>query len=266
MTKQLTLVVRSGPMIGLRQKIETDHAMVGGKGSAADIEISGLPYGVKYAEFRRDGPSRWRVEETTPGTLSINNRRLRRRTILANADQIAFPSLLEDEQIILEVLLEQTKSEVSAQPSLLKEHKEIFYYAAFPILLIILGVSMLLVGADDTEDERRPDIATLLEADLERSTPTFIESGLISASPSTYSELLVLLGSDIEAALKETYTQEFSFLVSQRFASARRLVDIGLHDEARIEYEDIIDLLGDAQLEATSQALEELDAIGNGGA
>lgn len=263
MADRLKLVVQGGAMIGETREVAGTDATLGGKGSGANFEVSGVTYGVRFAEFRVDG-SRWVVEEITEGKILLNGRRPRRRNVLKQGDVITVPGIRAEEPIDVEVVIERVRSG-SRLPVSIKFSRvnPVYLTVGVVYLLMFVGAGMFLSarGAGGGGASRM-DITDMIRADIARVDPAAGGSGVIfGAAPRSFDDLRVVLASDLPQDQKDRLTEGFVQQMQLRFAEARRAADLGLAAEARGQYRSIIALMRDGNLQTTGMALRELAAV-----
>lgn len=262
MADTLSLIVRSGALIEQAIPVPPEGFSVGGRGSSADMDISGVAHGLELAEFRLHR-RKWVLEETAVGQVRINGRRPSRRNVLRTGDEISLPGVNADVPILLEVQLERERLQPIRIPGLNLSKLNPQFVALG--LFYVFGLIALGVALSNRDQDNGPavvaDVETTLTADIEAAAGQAPGGVLYSREIRTFGELLVLLESDADDAEKERYTEGFIEFVVLRFDEARRLSDRGLVDEAIDAYEAIVDLLGDAKLGTTAIALRELGTL-----
>ncbi|TRD17756.1 hypothetical protein FEV53_12835 [Palleronia caenipelagi] len=255
-------------MIGERLKVPGTEASLGGKGSGAEIAVSGVAHGLKTAEFRISR-GRWVLEEIAQGQVRLNGRRPGRRNTLKSGDAIAVPGILPKEPIRLEVEIERDKNR-SLLPVSLNLGKVNPQYVVVGIvygLMFIFAAIYLRGGDEGRSTAQRAEIGAILWAEIEAAGPAAnSEWILFDPTPQSFRDLRVVMASSLPEAERDAMAAKFVLTVEQRFAKARRLADIGLEEEAIEEYDLIIDLMDDdAELRTTQEALRERHAVSNAG-
>jgi hypothetical protein len=259
MREKLTLVVQSGPMIGDRIEVVKDSAVIGGTRSGADLEVSGVTYGIKVAEVRTNG-KRWLLEEISDGTVRLNGRRPGRRNVLSTGHVFTVPGVRAEEPVSFEVVIERVKAKgadlIDIDLSWIKP-QWVAFVSLYLGALVVAAVFLSLEERDGPVRDR-PEVSAMLREDIS-SSRTADWSGFVASSvPQSFNELMVFLAAGGQQGEEDRVIEDFVLSFQRRFAEARRLADNGLTAEAQAAYEGIIDLLDDGTLATTNLALREL--------
>jgi len=262
MADKLKLVVHGGALIGSVLDIPEGEATLGGKGSGARFEVSGVSLGIKFVEFRLEGKG-WVLEEIAQGKVLLNGGKPRRRNRLRTGDIVTLPSVRDNEPIDFEVQIERDRRRNAFAVKIDFSRVNPVYLAVgvvYLLMFVIAGAYFADRRMNTAAVERRP-IATVLRDDIQRAAPAEPAQVLYDSVPRSFDDVRIVLATNLPQDQKDALIEAFVQDMDLRFAAARRAADLGLNREAREHYVAIIGLMGDGQLSTTHTALRELAAV-----
>lgn len=251
--------------MGQRIEVPSDKCSLGGKGSGAELELSGTPHGVEFGALRNTADG-WLVSESKPRTLLLNDKRFKRKNVLKNGDVLKLPSLAKGQAIRYQIeVAEKAKKKTVSNPLAELNPTIVAGVGAYLMMMLLAfgyffffyspadsGVSKLDVAA--LEEALDEDVSALMSADL-----SSVSAVALNESPASVSDLKKFLKSAQEdETAKQDYVGHFKTAMMDRFAEAWRLEQQGRFEEAETHYQTILSLLGDRHLQTTQIALERL--------
>lgn len=266
MSQLLKLSIQDGPQVGQTIEVPGPRCSLGGKGSDADLELSGLPYGIKFVDLVDQG-KHWGLVEFEPRTVLLNKRDLKRRSKLSNGDTIWLPSTAKDQNFRLVVSLETAKkvSDGSDQGVGKINGTMLALGGAYMMMMLLVGVYFLLNPGSNNGQQviEEADVAAAIAADISTVDTTFQASFGVPLGDSAvdFDELREFLGSSLPGGEKDEIQTEFSNRIIALFAEAWRFEKQGRWSEARTIYRRVADLMGDHDLETTALALQRMNQI-----
>jgi len=262
MNQILKLVIQDGSQVGQKVEVPSEKCSVGGQGSGADLELSGLPYGIKFIDLVSKGKY-WSMVEFEPRSALLNGKPLKRRNKLAIGDEISLPSVTAGMPFRMKVELEvvKKKKKEGSGGGLEKANGTVIALAVVYVIAMFGAAAFFL--ANDTGNQGAPEIAisdinSALEADFGKLSNAVgarkVEVPL-SNRAANYSELGLFLSQDISLARKSELRQEFTSRITGLFSDAWRFEQQERWSDAKERYQKIASLMGDRDLQTTELAL-----------
>ena len=270
MPDQLSFSVLDGPQVGETLTVTGTRASVGGKGSGADLEISGLPYGIKYIDLVQSG-NVWSLVEFEPRTILINERKLKRRNKLSTGDIVWLPSLVDGQSLRLEAKLTAIKKDSKPDGAEGEEKKPmnpmIIAAIGVYVMLMLLGGAYFMMNSGGSGSGRGEvtiaDVRDALTTDFEAIGT--VEAGALpiglGTRPDSFVDLVGFMNSTLGNEEKDAIESEFRDRVVALFSEAWRFEQQGRYSEARDNYQQIIKMMGQRKLQTTSLALHQYGLI-----
>jgi cbb3-type cytochrome oxidase subunit 3 len=261
----LTLLVKDGPQIGQEVPVTSDKTSLGGKGSGAEIELSGIPHGVQLAELKVMS-GKWIITEYEPRSILLNGRQLKRKNLLKSGDEIRLPSLQKGQSIRYQVNLVAQKKQKEAKKKAGSGIKPAYLIGGVAYLVIFLMGMMYFAftGSDKGEQAAQLgilDVSTALDEDIASinnggsiATPNIA----LSDFPVNFDELKGFLSSDIGPERKAEVKVAFKKKILNLFSEAWRLEQQERWVAAKEQYETILATMADRNLATTNIALKRL--------
>jgi len=270
MPQLLKLSIQDGPQVGQTIEVPGPRCSIGGKGSEADLELSGLPYGIKFVDLIDAGKA-WTMVEFEPRTVLLNERQLKRRNKLTSGDTIWLPSTAKGQNFRLIVETENIKrapSDTDKGSGALGQVNStvIAGGAAYLVLMVVAGLyfTMNSSSGSSVAPIMAEDVVAALTSDIARiperanSLSALVPLG---EAATNFNDLGVFLLSDLSAPQKTDLETGFRGQVLDLFSEAWRFEQQGRWDEARGNYREIVQVMGDRDLETTVLALQRLNQI-----
>ena len=267
MSEILHIHVQDGPQVGQKLPIPPEGATIGGKGSDADIELSGVPYGVRYAHLKNVA-GKWNLIEFDPRSILLNSKPLKRKNVLKHNDQLVLPSLKKGQTIRLAVEVEVIKEKKVSKGD--KPKINPMYLAmggAYMVLMLLVVLYFAFAAPSDQVSDGPFDISQVklaLDKDIEElSSQTYEGAKLVvlGDGASDFSELRRLLGSTTDPITIKNYSDTFKSKVTRLFSDAWRLEQQERYDEAADSYQSIVNIMVDRNLKTTNIALQRLATL-----
>ncbi len=264
----LTLQVKDGPQIGQEINVASDKTSLGGKGSGSEIELSGIPHGVQFAELKVVS-GKWTIAEFQPRSILLNGRQLKRKNLLKSGDEIQLPSLKKGQSIRYKIDLVAQKKQKEAKDSSGPKIKPLYLVLGVSYLMLMLMVGMYFVanGSKDSgliAEIGMVDVTSALNEDIAAiDTNVATNSGNIALSdmPVNFEELKQFLSSDMDAERKLVIQNNFKQRVLKLFSEAWRLEQQGRTVDAKEQYEKVLKAMGDPDLVTPAIALKRLNEL-----
>jgi hypothetical protein len=268
MPQLLKLSILDGPQVGQMVEVKGPRCSVGGKGSEADLELSGLPYGIKFVDLIDSGKA-WTMVEFEPRTVLLNERQLKRRNKLSSGDTIWLPSTAKGQNFRLVAELETIKKQPGEkQASGVGQVNSTVLIGGAVYVLMMIGAAAYFTmnsgGGSGAPPIMAEDVQAALNADI-GVLPARAEA-LNAPVPLTeiaadFNDLGAFMISGMSAPQKTALESEFRATVLELFSEAWRFEQQGRWNEARANYRQVIQMMGDRDLQTTSLALARLNQI-----
>lgn len=267
MTELLHVHVQDGPQVGQKLSIPPQGATIGGKGSDADIELSGVPYGVRYAHLKNVA-GKWNLIEFDPRSILLNAKPLKRKNVLRHNDQMVLPSLKKGQTIRLAIeveLIKEKKTSKSDKPKINPMY--IAMGGAYVLMMVLVGMYFMLAAPKVTQTDGPFDITQVrvaLDKDIEAlSSQTYDGERVVilGNGAADFTDLRRLLGSTTDPISIKNYSEEFKIKVTRMFSDAWRYEQQERWDEAAEKYQTIMNVMVDRNLKTTDIALQRLATL-----
>jgi hypothetical protein len=261
----LKFQVKDGPQIGQEVEVNEDKTSIGGKGSSSDLEFSGIPHGVQFAQIRLMS-GKWTIAELIPKSILLNGRPLKRKNFIKSGDVISFPSLKKGSSIRYEVSLTPQKAEKEETEKTSSGIKPAYLIGGF-VYLILFVIGALYFAMMGGEDDRRKAVLEISEvvaaldtdiASINSDEPIVSPNIALSDTPTSFEELKKFLASSLGPERKSAIKGEFKQYIVKLFAEAWRLEQQERWVEAKEHYETIVTTMADRDLATTNIALARL--------
>ena len=268
MLDRLSLSVLDGPQVGETIQVTGSRASLGGKGSNADIELSGLPDGIKFIDLVGAGKS-WTLVEFEARTVLLNERELKRRNRLSEGDTIWLPSFVSGQSVRLVAHFEAPPKASAASESLGKMNPKVMALLAV-YLVLFLAAGLFFAMNDGGDGGGAPitaaDVRAALEVDIAALDGDAALPGTtvpLGEEPFDFADLAMFLNTGLPEDRKTELSDRFASRVTEMFAEAWRLEKQSRWDEARALYRKVVDLMvkGPAESQTTQLALRQYARI-----
>lgn len=264
MAQRLKLHILDGPLIGQVFDVPAGRCSIGGRGSDADLELAGLPHGVRYVELV-EGSGAWTITEYDQRTAMLNQKPLKRRDKLKNDDVIFLPSMAQGQAFRMKVETELYKARKQRETPKINP----LYLVGGGVYALVMVAAVLFFAMGDTGGASAraltmEDVNAALQADIDAAverTPRAAADVLLDETPATYRDLAIFLGSTAPETRKTEMSRAYRDGIVAMFSDAWRLERQGRSDEAADLYQQIARMMGDRDLRTTDLALRRLNAI-----
>ena len=264
----LTLQVKDGPQIGQEINVPSDKTSLGGKGSGSEIELSGIPHGVQFAELKVVS-GKWTIAEFQPRSILLNGRQLKRKNILKSGDEIQLPSLKKGQSIRYKLDLVAQKKQKSTTESSGPKVKPLYLAlgVSYVMLMVMVGLYFVVNGSNNSEPEAEigiVDVTSALNEDIAAiDMSVAIDSGNIALSntPANFEELKKFLLSDMDAESKLAVQNSFKQRILKLFSEAWRLERQGRNVDAKEQYEKVLKAMAGRDLATPAIAMKRLNEL-----
>lgn len=261
----LKFQVKDGPQIGQEIEVEEDKTSIGGKGSGSDIEFSGVPHGVQFAEVRLMS-GKWAISELVPKSILLNGRSLKRKNFIKSGDVIIFPSLKKGSSIRYEASLTPQKDEKDETEEASPGIKPAYMIGGVVyLMLFIMGaLYFAMTGVGERKEVAVLEVSHVVSAldtdiaSINTDKPVESQNIALSDTPLSFEELKKFLASSLEPERKSEIKGEFKQYIVKLFAEAWRLEQQERWVEAKEHYETIVTIMADRDLATTNIALARL--------
>lgn len=264
----LTLQVKDGPQIGQEINVSSDKTSLGGKGSGSEIELSGIPHGVQFAELKVIS-GKWTIAEYQPRSILLNGRQLKRKNMLKTGDEIQLPSLKKGQSIRYQLNFVPQKKQKNGNESSGPKIKPLYLVLGVTYLMLMVMVGLYFVTTNGKNVEQVAeigivDVTSALNEDIAAiDTKVDIDSGNIALSdmPANFEELKQFLASDINEERKLVIQNNFKQRILKLFSEAWRLEQQERNVAAKEQYEKVVTTMVDRHLATTIIALKRLNQL-----
>lgn len=262
MNQILKLVIQDGSQVGQKIEVPSEKCSVGGQGSGADLELSGLPYGIKFVDLVLKGKN-WTMVEFEPRSALLNQKQLKRRNKLSVGDEITLPSVTSGMPFRMVVELEAVKkTKDSSGGNILEKVNGTVVALAAVYVFAMIGAAMYLMANQSTGPASQEivlsEVSTALEADLGKLSDAVVGSNVsvpLSDSATSYTELALFLSRDIPLSRKSELRQDFTDKVMKLFSEAWLHEQQERWTDAQERYLRVAEIMGDRNLQTTELAL-----------
>ncbi|GLQ35945.1 hypothetical protein GCM10007939_22290 [Amylibacter marinus] len=268
MSELVELIVKDGPQIGQKISIPGDECTLGGKGSGADIELSGVPYGVKFAELKQTA-GKWILIEFEPKSILLNDQHLKRRNTLKNGDFIRLPSLKKGQSYRYDLALTVPKKEKATKEKSASAISPAILIGggAYVVLMLLVGMYFMMNAGGNATSQGQLQISqvlTALDEDL-KSIDTSKDAArmevALSNRPETFNELKTFLQAGLSEEEKTALEEDFKNQVLTVFSDAWRMEQQEKYPDAAELYGKVIAIMVDRHLKTTEIALDRLSVL-----
>ncbi|MGR3615317.1 MAG: hypothetical protein ACU0BB_04680 [Paracoccaceae bacterium] len=262
MNQILKLEILDGSQVGQKVEVPSEKCSVGGQGSAADLELSGLPYGIKFIDLVNNG-KHWSMVEFEPRSALLNQKQLKRRNKLSVGDEISLPSTTAGMPFRMTVELEAVKKQKSGSgDNILGKVNGTVMIVVVVYLLAMIGAGIFLVMNEKTSGTARQiamsDVTSALDADLGKlSNDGAAHDATVPLTnrAANYDQLGLFLAQDISLARKSQLRDEFRNEITDLFSEAWRFEQQKRWGDAQAKYQRVAEIMGDRDLQTTELAL-----------
>lgn len=268
MAELVELIVKDGPQIGQTIPIEGDECTLGGKGSGADIELSGIPYGVKFAQLKETG-GKWIMIEFEPKSILLNDQHLKRRNQIKNGDFLRLPSLKKGQSYRYDIsVVTQKKQKAAKDPSAPGMNTNMLIGGGAYLLLMVFGGLYFMMNSgsgDNTQGQLQiTEVLAALDADMESIDQANLSGNKalpLTNRPINFTELQAMLNENVTSEERDVVETEFKNKVLALFSEAWRMEQQGKYSKAADLYGRVVSIMVDRHLKTTEIALGRLSVL-----